>query len=462
MNKNIAWLETEEIIGKSATNALKEMYDNIYSKDLADWFANLFDPRTGGFYYSNSARDNKKAEYCGAYYDLLPDIESTEQALYFIKRSGMLSGIGNIQNAFPDWMKESIIKFVKEKQDPNGYFYHPQWSKTMIDEHLSRKGRDLSKAINILSMLGAKPTYDTQTGVKGDGLLADGTPVSKTALTKPLNTTVTHSVSSKVAASDDIPSHLKDETSFKIYLAQYDSSMSWNSYWIGNQIAAQADQIKARDAVLKGEGANYSLVEILHAWLDGHCYESTGHWSQKANYDGLNGLMKISATYQTLGIPLPYPEAAVRSAIATIDTDETNETVCYAYNSWFTVCNVINNVNRHRPAEEAVRIVESIRAEIRSRAPELIRATMEKQGKFICKDNSFGYTVSGSSPTSQGMPVAIPDTKEGDINATLICTSGTLEQVFWALGCSEVPILGRADFNRFISIIEENRSKITD
>ncbi len=460
MNKNTAWENAENILGREAVTALKEMYSSIYSKNLADWFANLFDPKTGGFYYSNSARDNEMVEFYGSYYELLPDIESTEQALYFINRSGMISGLGGMQNAFPDWMKESLIKFVKERQDPNGYFYHPQWPKSMVDEHLSRKGRDLTKALNILTMLGAKPTYDTPTGVKGDGISADGTPVSKVSLTKPLGVSVASAAASAVASTEDIPAHLRDEASFKAYLAQYDNSMSWNSYWIGNQLAAQADQIKARDRALRDEGANYSLVAILHAWLDGHCNKSTGHWSENANYDGLNGLMKISATYQSLEIPLPYPEAAVRSAIATIDTDESNETVCYAYNSWFTVSNIINNVNRHRPAEEAAVIIDSIRSELRSRAPELIRATMEKQGKFICSDSSFGYTVAGSSSTSQGLPVAILNVKEGDINSTLICTSGTLEQVFWALGCPEIPILGRSDFNRFLSIIEENRSKI--
>ncbi len=449
------WEIFESEAGAEATAVLREMYEKMYSDKLADWLANLYDPEIGGFYYSNSARDNDKVYYNGAYYDLLPDIESTSQAAGFLTSSGLLYGINNLQDALPDLMKESLIKFLKERQDKNGYFYHPQWTKAMVDAQLSRRGRDLSNAVSLLKQLGSNPTYNTPTGVRGDGLLWNGTPVS--FITQRIKTGVAEAVSYVVSTASAVPSHLKDETSFRNYLNNLD--IKGNSYWVGNQLASQATQIKARDAVLRGEGANYSLVEILHEWMDKNCDPTTGNWSGRSNYAGLNGLMKISSVYQTLNIALPYPEASVKSAIATIDTDEYNSTVCFAYNSWFAICNIINNVKSHRPPSESMIIVEKIVSDLRARAPELIRATLEKQMIFLCSDGSFSYTERSSSHTSQGLPVAIYGTKEGDVNATVICTTGTLKNMFNALGYTYVPILYRNDFNRMLAIIEENRNK---
>ena len=79
--------------------------------------------------------------------------------------------------SFPDKIRQDIAKFVKPLQDPNGYFYHPQWGKKLTDTMVERRARDLSWALSCLSFSGARPTYDTPTGALGDGLLVDGTKV---------------------------------------------------------------------------------------------------------------------------------------------------------------------------------------------------------------------------------------------------------------------------------------------
>ena len=155
--------------------------------------------------------------------------------------------------------------------------------------------------------------------------------------------------------------------------------------------------------------------------------------------------MKISAACASLGIPLKYPEAAARSAIDAITTEEYNLTVCYAYNTWFSINNIINILNKCHPEAEAKEIIGSIRAELKERAPELIRATTEKQSIFLRDDGSFSYTETSTSSTSQGMPVAVPGMLEGDINATLICLADTCYQMFSALGYNMPPIFGKAD-----------------
>jgi hypothetical protein len=108
--------------------------------------------------------------------------------------------------------------------------------------------------------------------------------------------------------------------------------------------------------------------------------------------------------------------------------------------------------------DEANELVSSIRADLRERAPELIKASMNKQGIFRREDGSFSYTVKGPAAQSQSMPVVskvYPD--EGDVNATVICTTGTIGHMFRALGYTNVPILYRSDFNLFLDIVEGNR-----
>ena len=71
--------------GEAIVDALKDLY-TIYGEELIDWYAGLYDPKIGGYYYSNSARDNES--YAGV--TLLPDLESTYQVLSFLSKSGML------------------------------------------------------------------------------------------------------------------------------------------------------------------------------------------------------------------------------------------------------------------------------------------------------------------------------------------------------------------------------------
>ena len=56
----------EEII-----SSLKSLY-SLYDPSMLGWLGGLFDREIGGFYYSNSARDDE---------NFFPDIESTGQAI---------------------------------------------------------------------------------------------------------------------------------------------------------------------------------------------------------------------------------------------------------------------------------------------------------------------------------------------------------------------------------------------
>lgn len=449
--QNAAWNLILTQADEETVEALKDMY-TLFSPEMLEWLADLYDPETGGFYYSNSGRNSE---------GFLPDIESTSQVIDILRLSGALDSYGgDPARALPDWLKKQLVAFIKERQDPNGYFYHPQWTRDMVDARISRRSRDLTKALTLLSYLDAKPTYDVL-DVEGDGRLADGSPIgfnkpmSYSKVTEPIrHESATLAVSAVMPTSGAaVPSHIASKEAFESYL--YGLDIKNNSYTIGNDLASQAAEIKARDEYLESVGADYRLKDILQDWLFKNCYETTGHWSPYANYDGLNGFMKISAACSSLRIPLKYPEAAARSAIDAITTDEYNLTVCYAYNTWFSINNIINILNTCHPEDEAERIIASIRQTLRENAPELVLATLKKQAIFLRDDGSFSYNETQTSSTSQGMPVAVPGTLEGDVNATLICLADTCYQMFSALDYSMPPIFGQADFIRFVDRVEK-------
>ena len=136
---NERWQALKEVIGDDSYRAMRGLYD----------------PCIGGFYYSQSARDNKTTVYNEREYTLLPDLESTLQALGIIGALGMTEG-RHYSEFIPEWMKTQIADFTYSLQDPDGFFYHPQWGKEIGQ---SRRGRDLSWARTILSTFEREMKY---------------------------------------------------------------------------------------------------------------------------------------------------------------------------------------------------------------------------------------------------------------------------------------------------------------
>ena len=427
-------------LGDATVSAMQKMY-SLYNDNAVLWLADLYDPTEGGFYYSNSGRNTD---------GFLPDIESTSQALTFLTGTGMTTSVYDV---LPAEIREQIVAFVRERQRPNGYFYHPQWEISAIDNNPTRRGRDLSGAEAILSQLRAKPIYTTPNGVKGDGSVPEAQLPVSSNLTATLGTGVSAAASRVLLVSDaSIPEYLRNEQSFRSYLGTLD--INKDSYGIGSLIVSQAREIKARDAVLKSQGATYSLVKILEEWLNSHCYESTGTWKSVPDYEANNGLLKISDAYNILGIALPYPAAAVRTAVNCITSDDEAPTVCFPYNTWFSVNNIFDNLTKYNP-QNAEKIIEEIRQELRKNISTEAYATYEKVLQFAKIDGSFSYLIGQTSNTSEGMPVALPHTNEGDVNATFICTCGTANGMFRALGYTYIPIFTESDMMRFTARLDE-------
>ena len=94
-------------------------------------------------------------------------------------------------------------------------------------------------------------------------------------------------------------------------------------------------------------------------------------------------------------------------------------------------------------------------------APAAIRKSKEKIAPFRQPDGGYGYHKSGSSTVSQGMPVCIPGSREGDINGCIIASHELVGYIYAALGLSKykVPMFGDVHFEKYIEIVENNKKR---
>ena len=465
-----AWAKLEEFLEADVIKALQEL-SALYTDGAYVWLANLYDPEIcvcgtevcqgsamcggGGFYYSNSGRDN---------IGFFPDIDSTYQALTLVSHMGMARfDFGYGKGSTPEWMKQQIVQFVKMRQNPNGFFYHPQWTKEQVDSKLTRRGRDLDRAVALLNSFGAKPTYDTPIGTKGDGLLWDGTPVGVSGasrVTSPLDSDRVSAVSKVVATSSTaIADHLQTKEALASYLAAMEEKVRENeayAYTVNNELANQNNQFLARDAQLKAENADWSVCEMVIDYLNRTQNKQTGAWSSTANYNAVDGLFKAAHVYTAFGVPFPNAKQAALLAVATINSTQVTTHICNIYNCWSTIQMLLNNIKQFGNKADAQEVQDALMSVV----ADGIRATLRKYLDYRKPDGSFSYYKEKCNAESQGMSVAL-SCDEGDMNATSL-TYSVWNTIFACLGIKEyeIPLHTSADYARYIDIIEENSGVI--
>ncbi len=447
------WVKIAEEI-KELENAdeimkeLKDYYTGMFNYRVVSWLADLYDTETGAFYYSNSGRNT---EGYG------PDIESTQQAFAFLNGSGITDCIGGVYK-LPESMKEPLGKWVKSLQDPNGFFYHPQWTKAFVDSRLSRRGRDQQYALVLLNIAGYTPTYSFN-DVEGDYTLIDGTRVdplgnpvvSPTSLTgRLMDYSASSAVSVLVPTASEAPSHLRSESAFRTYLGTL--NIREDSYSVGNTLAAQSPQIKSQDKKLGG-----TLIPILEKWLKDNQNPIDGTWnwsSEKRIFEGNNGVLKIVDLYNDLEMEFPRPELAIATAVDLITNNYETLHVCDTYNVWYAIDDIFKNLRTFAKDEAATEAkIAEIRSDILANAPLLIKNTMDNLFEHRKQDGSFSYYKHETSAESQGVQVALGHTDEGDINSTYICMVGTTNHMFNVLGLTAPGMFGKTEYCIFSSII---------
>jgi len=417
--------------------SLEQLY-SLYTDDMVSWFANLYDPEVGGFYYSNSGRDTE---------GFLPDVESTMQAIGFLQSSGVIS-----KADLPEWMKAQMVSFVQSLQDPrDGYFYHPQWKETGVND--ARRGRDLNWSEQLLEEFGAEPLYPTANDrLRGEEYISpEPAPVSLSAPLSKNNSASAAILASKVVAAA-LPSHLSSAEALWSYLESFDWSPG-NSYENGNHISAQASQIKAA-----------GLINVALDFFDSIINPDTGFWSDKLNNEAVNGYLKIGSMYNNAKRAVPYAKKAAVGMLTNNlrmfagdptggDREYYASTPCHLYNPWAALSNLLINLGNAGEYE----LRNEIRAMIKEQAPEQIAKTAEYAKEFLKDDGSFSWQYNSNSSGSQGATVAVAGINEGDVNSTCLSSSSVRYYIFYTMGVGEytVDMFGMADKLRFLHTLED-------
>ena len=397
--KNIA----DNFDAKTAEAA--ESFCSIYSDDIYKWLAGLWDGNVGGFYYSNSARDNEP---------YFPDIESTSQAFNFLHSEGIV----NRFDAFPTRMKDKAVKFIAGCQDPeDGYFYHKGWGKNIST---SRRTRDMGKGLSVINGFGGRALYPTAYE-RIEAAAANGT-------TEAENTTV--------------PEHLRSKESLRKYLDELDLNglvTKGASYGCGSRIGQQFAEIKAA-----------GLGDFCIDYLNSKQYEN-GLWEKELSYGAINGLMKISGAYCSMKRELPHVENAFNAAIDIAVLDTRIDGLVSVYNPPFIMMNLVEIMKTLGQND----ILERCQKRLKENASKLIEIARKKVLLFAEPDGAFSYCIGHPAVWSQGQPVCVPNLPESDVNANSLA-QGARTMTFDALGIKNVPLFDENDAKIFFEIAGEN------
>ncbi len=392
---NINYKRFDEEYGKDIGEAVRKLY-SLYTPDLYKWIAGLWCEEHGGFYYSNSARDNN---------EFLPDLESTSQALGHLDMIGIVSPD---YSEIPDRMKERLYSFVTSKQDEaDGYFYHPQWGKSI---NVSRRGRDSDHAIGILQIIGRKALYPTANERLSGDFKSEET----------------------VSAAP----HLVSKKAFLKYLEELD--ILGDSYAKGHILSAEVSQIKAA-----------GLADVCVSYLNSIQFKETGLWAKEPTYLSLSGLLKITGTYKGLGKPFPNMKNALRSAIEIANSQEPAPCTVLVYNPICSVQNLFEIASTSADND----LTTEAREILKEKGAELIRRTADKLAIFRKPDGAFSYNADSSTAISQKVPVSL-GLCESDMNATALCDSARV-RCLNIIGIKGTALFDENDRKEFFSLIEE-------
>lgn len=148
-------------------------------------------------------------------------------------------------------------------------------------------------------------------------------------------------------------------------------------------------------------------------------------------------------------------ELAADSTIALLTSDEIGTTVCHLYNCYYALRNILVSLRKVGDTETADRIA----AKLLTVAPEAIRAARFKTEVFRKADGAFSFHRACSAFKSQQAWVAIENTPESDVNASVLCTSGLINNIYQAFDVPSeyrVPLFSDEDYKIFLDNLSLN------
>lgn len=434
--KNKQWKALEERLGKEHGPAIvcefRKLYD-IFSESIVTWFANLYEPKTGGFYWSNSARDT---------IGYLPSLEETYAAVSFVQASGMAEMFGDDWvNAIPEWMKKKIVDFFYPLQDEDSFFYLPQWPKEYVLENnlQSRITRDRGSAKEVLRRLGVAPKYQNPP-IKAE-------PTEK-----------------KESSAPKMLWQYENVENFRKYLENIEEEYakttdpvkrSWFFYNYGNQFQSTTNYLNA----------NQEIKEEFIKFFEKHQSPETGMWCDKICFNATNGLHKIASVMNSIGHRMKHIDKMVETTMKIISlSPEENPATggVDIYNAWSCFPYIYYNILHFGEESEEERLAkkEQIKRLVFKNAPETIRLGTAQMLAFKRSDGAYSYGRYGSVARAQGAPISLrSSTPESDVNGTCIAASALKRHIFMALEAEdlEIPLYTEYERTLFMNEIERIR-----
>ena len=397
-------------------SAVKGFYEEFYDPDkLIRWWAGLYDPDLGGFYYSNSARDSE---------GFLPDMESTYQIIWRLQEM-----VPDLPAFLGPEITAKIVSFYQTKQDPSdGYFYHPQWTKAESRANVMRYSRDQDWAVFVLGWLDAEPLYPT-------------------ALDRAKNATS--------SIGTEWQPNVNSVRNYANDLMNTTSCEHW-----ANQFETQATTFEAAgmlDTVL--DVLDERINPEYGLWDKGYNAATDKYTNLAGNEETPYGLYtcayKIAKMYNIGGRPIPYALKMAANGIKAICSRDPGVRVTYLFNPWATLGNVCTNLkNLGTPAE-----VAEYDTLIKTTIIEMIDALSASLGRYMWEDGSFSYLQSGSKDTIYSTPVCL-GVQEGDVNGNNLVVL-LAEHISNAIGLSEtIPICSYNHAEKMLELMKNAPSVV--
>ena len=336
--------------------ALEDL-NSIMDKDVVLWVASMYDPETGGFYYARSAIGRP---------GFAADIESTSQALSFIRGHGMF-------NDMPPHIRQKMITFFQSRQDPvTGYFFDPQFGSNVSN---AKRSRNLSQAVGALRNLGAEPLYPLPYSPQrqasrislpdlfawfGYQRLGDVASYRQVSMA--------HPVPGGGVNIPTLPEYLRSAEALRQWLESLD--------WVNHPWSAGHNVSSARSEITQ-----VGLLDVVYEFIEEAQNPETGLWGPGRTLEEVSAAMKLSG-YFTSGRPYPNADKMIESTVYAI-MNHTPTSIVHVRNPVDLLATVVRRGGLpYDPKTESL---------LRENMPRIIRWAKERLLRFKQSDGAFSY-----------------------------------------------------------------------
>ena len=255
----------------------------LVGEDQLEYFYNLYDPETGGFYYSISSRDSE---------EMTPFAEGT----YFTISALQSGGI-----TLPDWYKEKVSEWILSHQDPDdGFFYEKLWGKLTSINPGPRINRDLNYSTNILRICGKEPRYMLPQDRIKEGV-----------------------------GNATLPAYLESREAMLAYLDGLD--------WSTKSIWSTGQRLSTAGGLIKAAG----YTDLVREYIESRQNPDTGLWGEGLEWMNTNGAMKLSCYFANVDHPFPNPEKAIDSVLKIYSGEIPPMAATYIWNPFVLLSRII-------------------------------------------------------------------------------------------------------------------------